>query len=182
MPSRVPRNSRSAATKICVCLPMTSGCPIPHRKFRPLLTSILPRRPLSVLHCRRRNSQLVLSVMFFFLHVSRLLSRVPCHCCHSRVSLSCRCHSRSHPLLTLPSLVLLEPIYPRISHQSGRKHEFSFRLQVAQLSRAVMVAIASRTVSATRRTVSRNRQETQTVASSRVDYHSRNRLEICGMS
>ena len=64
---------------------------------------------------------LVFSVMFVSLHVSRPLSRVPSPCRHSQVSLLYRCHGRSHPLLNLPSLVLLEPIYPRISHQSGRK-------------------------------------------------------------
>ena len=106
--------------------------PLPHLKFRLLLTSISPRRPLSILHCRRRNSLLVLSVMFVSLHFSRPLSLVPSPCRHSRVSLPCRCHSRSHPLLTLPSFVLFESIYPRISHQSGRKHEFSFQLRVVQ--------------------------------------------------
>ena len=38
---------------------------------------------------------------------------------------------------------------------------------------AVMVTIASRTVSATRQTVSRSRFEPQTIALSRVEYHSR---------
>ena len=61
-----------AASRICVCLPMTSGCPLPHRKFRSKNTSISPRRPLSVLYCRR-NSPLVLSVMVVSLHVSRPL-------------------------------------------------------------------------------------------------------------
>ena len=50
-------------------------------------------------------------------------------CRHSRVSLPCRCHSRSHTPLTLPSLAFLEPIenpsYLHISRQFGRKHEFS---------------------------------------------------------
>ena len=104
MPSRVTRISRLAASKICVCLQMTSGCFPQHRNFCPLLTSILPRRQLSVLHCRRRNLLLVCSVMSVPLQVSHLSSRVP----------SSWCHSRSHPLLTLPSLVILEPIYPRI--------------------------------------------------------------------
>ena len=136
MPSRVTRISRLAASRICVCLPMTSGCLLPYRKFRPLLTSISPRRPLSVPHCRRRNSLLVLSVIFVSLYVSRPLSRVPYPCRHSRVSPPYRCQSRSHMLLTPPSRAVLEPIeYPsflRISRQSGRKLVFSFRLRVVQ--------------------------------------------------
>ena len=39
--------------------------------------------------------------------------------CPSRVPSPCR-HSLSHLLLTLPSYVLLELIYPRISQQSGK--------------------------------------------------------------
>ena len=132
LPNTLNAESRSAASRICVSLPMTSGCPLPHRKFHPLLTSISPRPPLSVLQCRRRNSLLVLNVMFVSFKVLRPLSRIPSPCRHSRVSLLCRCHSRSHPLLTLPSLVFLEPIYHYILHQSERKIEFSFRLQVAQ--------------------------------------------------
>ena len=50
------------------------------------------------------------SVMSDSLHVSRLQSRVPPPCRHSRVSLPCRCHSRSHLLLTPPSRGFLESI------------------------------------------------------------------------
>ena len=173
IPSRVPRILRLAASRIFACLPMMSGCPLPHHKSIFLLTSISPRLPLSVLHCRRRNSLFALSVMSDFLRDSRL---------QTRVSLPCRCHSRSHLLLTPPSLAFLElikyPSYLCISRKSGRKLEFSVRLQVVQSLQAVMVAIASRTVAATRRTVSRRSLEPQTVASSRVEDHSCNRLEI----
>ena len=139
MPSLVPRISRLAASRICVCLPMTSGCPLPDRKFRPLWTLISSRHPLSVLHCRRRNPLLILRVMFVSLHVSCPLSRVPFPYHRSRVSLPCHCHSRSHRLLTSFSLAFLEPIenssYLHISRQFGRKLEFSFRLRVAQSRR-----------------------------------------------
>ena len=136
MPSRVARISRLAAARICFCLLTTSGCPFPHRKSRLVLTSITPRPSLLVLQCRRRKSLLVFSVMFIYLHVSRPLSRVPSPCRHSRVWPPYRCHSRSHLLLTPASRAFLEPIeYPsflRISRQSGRKLEFSFRLRVVQ--------------------------------------------------
>ena len=100
MPSRVPRISRLAVSRFCVCLPTMKGCPPPRRKSRLSLTSISFRPPLSISRCRRRNSLLVLSVMFVSLHVSRPLSRVPPLCHHSRVSRPCNCHSRSHQFLT----------------------------------------------------------------------------------
>ena len=136
MPSRVAKISRLATSRICVCLQTTRGCLLPHRKSRLLLTLISPRFSLSVLQCRRRKSLLVLSVMFVYLHVSRLLSRVPSPGIHSRVSPPYRCHSRSHLLLIPSSSAFHEPIeYPsflRISRLSERKLEFSFRLRVVQ--------------------------------------------------
>ena len=136
IPSRVPRISKLAASRVFVCSPTMSCCFPLHRKSRLILTSILPRPVLSVLHCRRRNSLLDLSVMSVSLHVSRPPSRVPFPYRHSLVSLPCRCHSRSHLLLTSHRLafhVLMKNLsYLRISRQSGRKLQYSFRLRVMQ--------------------------------------------------
>ena len=57
----------------------------------PLLTNLdlTPPPPLSVLHCRRRNSLLVLIVISDFLHDSCIRSRMP----NPTVTVECRSHA-----------------------------------------------------------------------------------------
>ena len=133
MLSRVPMISRLAASSIFVCSPTMSGCPTLHRKSRLSLSSISPLSPLSVPYCRRRNSLLVLSVMFVSWHVTIPLSRVP----SPAVTVECRSVPLSKSLAPV-----LNPAQPRLP-RTDRESELPLRLAPVRKKAPILVLITS---------------------------------------